>query len=309
MGRQLRDILQLGCLLLLSAPQFHHAAAGYAHQQFIGGAHTRLPHRTVGLMRADISRSTIPTYFIYFCYGTLVAFLVYSLFWWSESRETQTYGMKNTTTSITLVSTRPEESKEKQVEVAKELRTFLKSKKVGLVKQSEGDGPPSITVFDPDRQLSWAAPLSSEDTPEKGIFAISGSYSASTWISSKTVPLAPPETEVRGIISVPGISSTSNLQFVEQLGTGPLGTGTIQLGTTDTAIVAHAVEIMEKSGSEAVNIHPAASRNCITAKKRGNRNFRIVHNVRNGMHSCSHGTTGSRKEVREFTANARRSNA
>ena len=201
-------------------------------------------------MRADIK----PNYFIYFCYGILVAFLVYSLIWWAEARETQTYGMKNTATSITLVSTRPEESKEKQIEVAKELRTFLKSKKVGLIKQSEGDGPPSIIVFDPDKQLPWAAPLSSNGTTDKSIFAISGSYSANTWIASKTSPLAPPETEVRGIISVPGVSSTSNLQFVERLGTRPLGTGTIQLGTTDTTIVAHAVEIMEKSGPEAVNI-------------------------------------------------------
>lgn len=201
-------------------------------------------------MRADIK----PNYFIYFCYGTLVAFLVYSLIWWAEARETQTYGMKNTTTSITLVSTRPEESKEKQIEVAKELRTFLKSKKVGLVKQSEGDGPPSIIVFDPDNQFPWAAPLSSKGTTDKSIFAISGSYSAKTWIASKTTPLAPPETEVSGTISVPGLSSTSNLQFVEQLGTEPLGTGTIQLGTTDTTIVDHAVEIMEKSGPEVVNV-------------------------------------------------------
>ena len=198
-------------------------------------------------MRADIK----PNYFIYFCYGTLVAFLVYSLIWWAEARETQTYGMKNTATSITLVSTRPEESKEKQIEVAKELRTFLKSKKVGLVKQSEGDGPPSIIVFDPDNQFPWAAPLSSNGTTDKSIFAIS---SAKTWIASKTTPLAPPETEVSGTISVPGLSSTSNLQFVEQLGTEPLGTGTIQLGTTDTTIVDRAVEIMERSGPEAVNI-------------------------------------------------------
>ena len=162
--------------------------------------------------------------------------------------------MKNTATSITLVSTRPEESKEKQIEVAKELRTFLKSKKVGLVKQSEGDGPPSIIVFDPDNQFPWAAPLSSKGTTDKSIFAISGSYSAKTWIASKTTPLAPPETEVSGTISVPGLSSTSNLQFVEQLGTEPLGTGTIQLGTTDTTIVDHAVEIMEKSGPEVVNV-------------------------------------------------------
>ena len=201
-------------------------------------------------MKADIKRS----YFIYFCYGTLVAFLVYSLIWWAEARETQTYGMNNTTTSITLVSTRPEESKERQVEVAKELRTFLKSKKVGLVKQSEGDGLPSITVFDPDHQLPWTAPLSSSNANDKSIFAISGSYSANTWIASRTAPLAPPETEVRGIISVQGLSPTSNLQFVEQLGTRPLGTGTVQLGTTDTTIVEHAVEIMEKSGPEAVNI-------------------------------------------------------
>lgn len=193
-------------------------------------------------------------YFIYFCYGILVAFLIYSLIWWAEARETQTYGMKGPITTITLVSTRPEESKEQQIEAAKELRTFLENKNVGLIKQTEGDGYPSITVFDPKHQLSWTSPLSSNDTPKEGVFAIAGSYSAKTWESSKTSPLAPSDTTVQGVISVPGITSTNNLQFVEDLGTNPLGTGTVQLDTTDNTTVAQAVQIMEKSGPEAVSI-------------------------------------------------------
>ena len=59
---------------------------------------------------------------------------------------------------------------------------------------------------------------------------------------------------MQGVISVPGITSTNNLQFVEDLGTNPLGTGTVQLDTTDNTTVAQAVQIMEKSGPEAVSI-------------------------------------------------------
>lgn len=146
-------------------------------------------------------------------------------------------------------------TEEQEIETARELRAFLAEKDVSMIKVSEGDAPPTLVVFDPGRRIGWTAQLgdaSSTGDPEPGVHTISGSYSDRTWASSGQAPLAPPgiaEDDMLGSVEIPGMtSSNSNLQFVEALGAGPLGTGSLRLGTTDPATVSRAVELVKASG-------------------------------------------------------------
>ena len=146
-------------------------------------------------------------------------------------------------------------TEEQEIEAARELRAFLAEKDVSMIKVSEGDAPPTLVVFDPGRRIGWTAQLgdaSSTGDPEPGVYTISGSYSDRTWASSGQAPLAPPgiaEDDMLGSVEIPGMtSSNSNLQFVEALGAGPLGTGSLRLGTTDPATVSRAVELVKASG-------------------------------------------------------------
>ena len=146
-------------------------------------------------------------------------------------------------------------TEEQEIEAARELRAFLAEKDVSMIKVSEGDAPPTLVVFDPGRRIGWTAQLGdagSTGDPEPGAYTISGSYSDRTWASSGQAPLAPPgiaEDDMLGSVEIPGMtSSNSNLQFVEALGAGPLGTGSLRLGTTDPATVSRAVELVKASG-------------------------------------------------------------
>lgn len=187
-----------------------------------------------------------------------MAFLALALMWWVESESTDSYGMTGRTTTITLVDDaevgadeRP--TPEKQIEAARDLRSFLEEQRVSMVKVSEGDSAPTLVVLDPDHELGWTEPLDTAES-DSGLYTISGSYSDRLRSTTGRTPLAPEGATVLGGVEVPGTTpSNSNLQFVEVLGNSPVGPGTLLLGTTDPDTVSHAVDLLEASGVQAVN--------------------------------------------------------
>lgn len=116
-----------------------------------------------------------------------------------------------------------------------------------MVKTSQGDGDPILVVLDPKQRIDWTGPLNTDSRP--GLFAIHGTYSGTVWRARGQAPLAPAGRTVLGTVSVPGVTpSTSSLQFVEPLGSAPLGTGQMVLGTTDPALIARVGSVLEESG-------------------------------------------------------------
>ena len=116
-----------------------------------------------------------------------------------------------------------------------------------MVKTSQGDGDPILVVLDPKQRIDWTGPLNTDS--RSGLFAIRGTYSSTVWRTRGQAPLAPAGRTVLGTVSVPGVTpSTSSLQFVEPLGSAPLGTGELLLGTTDPALIARVSSVLEESG-------------------------------------------------------------
>ncbi|WP_315584966.1 hypothetical protein [Actinomyces viscosus] len=180
-------------------------------------------------------------------YGMTVAFLALAVLWWGQTRSTETYSMPEPTTTLTLTNGPHSVSEEQQVMAARRLRAALTREGVSMVKDSQGDGDPVLVVLDPEQRISWARTLSTDSRP--GVYAIRGTYSDRTWATRGQAPLAPPGHDVLGTISVPGVTpSASSLQFAELLGSSPLGTGRLLLGTTDPSVIARATALLEDSG-------------------------------------------------------------
>ena len=180
-------------------------------------------------------------------YGMLVAFLALAALWWGQTRSTETYGIPGPTTTLTLSSSARSATEEQQLTAARQLRALLTQEGVSMVKASQGDGDPILVVLDPKQRIDWTGPLNTDSC--SGLFAIRGTYSSTVWRTRGQAPLAPAGRTVLGTVSIPGVTpSTSSLQFVEPLGSAPLGTGQLLLGTTDPALIARVSSVLEESG-------------------------------------------------------------
>lgn len=164
----------------------------------------------------------------------LGVFALWSLNWTIQGHTERTFGLNQTSTF--MLKTSPGTSHESLIA---SLSTTLKHTHIALIIDTNGDHIPGLFVLDPSGVLPWNYP----DTPQEpetstsaSLYLFQGSYSDTTYVHTRTCPLAPPNSAVRGTIAPP--PGTQYLQYLyTPHQTDHIPSGRLLLTSTDETLI------------------------------------------------------------------------